>query len=178
MIRNNWILAAVVLLAACQDGGSASAESTTASKPSGGNSDGGTFEVRMGGKVLASDESTQARMKISDRGLWEFKARDFQLRISGRLPDSGGGDASGLRERNTNLSIYHEVDGKRVKLLCRAGSEPQGSMNVSRSNGMVSGVFTVTITECKQIYQEGSVTSIGLPWEVSGQFSENEESID
>ncbi|MEP3277838.1 MAG: hypothetical protein ABJN26_17975 [Stappiaceae bacterium] len=118
-------------------------------------------------------QSKRAKIYMAGEKLLDFRNAEVEVRIEARkLGDAPTGETSSFGDRNTLMLFYANVEGKRTRISCNGGEEPQGWVKrTALTDTEVTGTFQVDMTSCKKSLSGENFTPDGLPIRIEGKFS-------
>lgn len=134
----------------------------------------GEFTVEVSNGTGFSHESERAGVEVATDNMIGLKATNWHIRVSAReLPESGPGETTEFGGNNTMISMYVDIDGERKRVGCDPADPEQGTFKRTElTDTHISGEFRLEFVSCDDYYSAEPVTVPGLPFTVTGSFSE------
>lgn len=166
----------LVLITACGESNGQTGDAQAASSESSASTSDveGEFTVEVSNGTGFGHESERASIEVATDNMIGLKASGWHVRVHAReLPESGPGETTEFGRNNTIMSLYVDIDGERKRVGCDPADPEQGTFTRTElTDTHVSGSFTLEFVSCDDYYSAESVDVPGLPFTVTGSFSQ------
>ena len=138
------------------------------------------FTISTSNGLELTQNSKRAKIFSANEDMWDFRSSGLELRISARKlsEENPISETNVFGTANTILFFYTDVSGKRTRISCHGGDEPEGWVKrTALTETHVSASFQVDMTSCRNFYTSEDIPLDGLPIRVKGKFSVKRKSF-